>query len=230
MMFPELDYAIQPERVSTARGRMGAETFDLVSPSPGKTSLRFPQNFSRPGLVTAWVVLRPKVLELSDEKVAEYFHEIDASEEVRDAWEGLKGRQKWRETYTKCAKTYVALGDASDDSWKDPVGMPLEIVPQGDPTSLKVGEKVTFQLLENGRPLPDLVLGLITQGNEARTFHKTDTEGRATFALERPGRALLFAVRLCRNGDEWQSFFTSLTFRIARARSRTAHYDSPKPE
>ncbi len=111
----------------------------------------------------------------------------------------------------KCAKTFLLVGEApSDESWKQPVAMPLEIVPVTDPTTLKRGEKATFQLLENGEPLPNLALGLISERG-VRSFQTTDAEGRATFAIDQAGRALFFAVHLQWQDTEWQSNFTTLT-------------------
>lgn len=94
--------------------------------------------------------------------------------------------------------------------------MPLEIVPLNDPMALKAGEKVAVRLLENGQPLPNLALGLITEGDGRRNFQTTDPEGRATFPLERAGRALLFAVHLQWRDDHWQSNFTTLTIQVGK--------------
>ncbi len=74
-----------------------------------------------------------------------------------------------------------------------PVAMPLEIVPLTDPTTLKRGEKATFQLLEAGEPLSNAALGLLSEQG-ARTFQTTDADGHATFAIDEAGRALFFAV------------------------------------
>lgn len=216
MKFPELDYAIRPERIALARFRLGATTADLAKPTPGKSALRFEGSFPAEGLVTAWVTLAPKTLELSDEQVVEYFAEISAPPEVRARWANLKGHLKWKETYTKCGKTFLLVGKtSSDESWKEPVGMPLEIVPLNDPTSLKVGEKAAFQLLKDGRPLSDIALGLIAEKSGRRDFQTTDSEGRATFPLDQTGRALLYAVHLQWRDDQWQSNFTTLTVQVA---------------
>jgi uncharacterized GH25 family protein len=217
MKFPVLEYVIAPERVSAAHVRLGLEQDALTVHERGKSSLRFARVFERMGRATAWITLFPKTLELSEAKVSEYFQEISASQEVRDTWSRMR-THKWRETYTKCAKTCLVIGDGiADDSWKEPVGMALEIVPLTDPAALRVGQSASFKLLENGRPLPNLPLGLLVEGSDRRVFQVTDSEGQATFPIERAGRALFFAVHLQISDDkpEWKSNFTSFTANVA---------------
>jgi len=70
-------------------------------------------------------------LSLTPAQVEEYIAEIGASEQVRARWQR---QQRWRETYAKLAKSYVGFGDTAGDlSWREPVGLELEIVPLDDP-------------------------------------------------------------------------------------------------
>ncbi len=216
LKFPVLDYAIKPERVAEAQFRLAGHRSELKQLARGNSALRFGLTPAQAGLLTAWVRLKPKSLELSDVKVIEYFEEIDAPKEVRNIWARRKERVAWKETYTKCAKTILRVGDAKDDdSWKVPVGMPLEIVPLTDPTVWKVGEKVEVQLLENGKPLANIALGAIAEGGSKRDFAGTDADGRAAFLLVKPGRLLLFGIHLQSAAEVWQSTFTTLTSQVA---------------
>lgn len=217
MEFPELDYAISPDRIAEAQARVEGAKLDLKITGRDQHSLPFQLTSPPAGLVTAWIRLLPKTLQLSPEKVAEYFAEIDAPSTVRDTWKEWKRFGPWKETYTKCAKTFLRVGDgANDESWKTAAGLPLEIIPLVDPTRLKVGDKADFQLIENGEPLPEISVGLITEGKGKRIFVTTDKVGHATFAFDKPGRALLFAVHLHpRPGHEWQSNFSTVTLQIA---------------
>ncbi|MBA3960706.1 MAG: DUF4198 domain-containing protein [Chthoniobacterales bacterium] len=217
MKFPVLEYAIKPERVALARYRLGTVEDALATPSRGKTALHFRQTFPKPGLVVAWVRLLPKTLELSPDKVAEYFEEIDAPREVRDLWASLRGKESWNETYTKCAKTFLRSGeDKGGDSSKKPVGLPFEIVPLTSIGSLRAGQSADFQLLENGAPLAHIAVGRISAG-DPRAFFLTDANGRVNIPFARSGRTLLLAVHLQRagNGPGWRSNFTTLTLKVA---------------
>jgi uncharacterized GH25 family protein len=59
-----------------------------------------------------------------------------------DTWLRWRRQQRWRETYVKLAKTFVRVGQpTADQSWREPVGLALEIVPLADPSTLLVGSR-----------------------------------------------------------------------------------------
>ena len=92
-------------------------------------------------MATVWLDLKPKDITLDDGQVAEYLDEIGATDELRSEWAVRKGRVPWKETYTKHAKSFVAVrgGDGDDRSWAEGVGSALEIVPATSPFAVEVG-------------------------------------------------------------------------------------------
>ena len=81
---PLLIVDARQRRIAAVHARVGSEKVALSKPTPEKSSLQFSQTFARPGSATVWVTLSPKTLELDDEKVDEYFREIDAPQDVRE--------------------------------------------------------------------------------------------------------------------------------------------------
>ena len=61
--------------------------------------------------------------------------------------------------------------------------MPLEIIPEKDPTTLRAGDEFPVRVLRNGAPLVDFSLGIVREGRTNRAFKKTDVEGRAVFKV-----------------------------------------------
>jgi uncharacterized GH25 family protein len=220
MRFPAPDHAIQPDRVAHARFRLGGQEAPLTDSKRLDHSLRFQGTIPRDGLAAVWVQLHPKVIELTDEKVAEYLDEIGATAELRKAWGARKGREGWQETYTKHAKTFVSVGDgAADSSWKEPLGLALEIVPLENPCALRKGRDLPVQLLRSGKPCAHAPIGMIVEGEKDRVFKTTGADGRAVFRPGRAGKVLLFAVDLRRDKTDsrWESDFTTLTLRVERS-------------
>ena len=212
--FPAVDYAIAPERISGASFRLAGTSHELARLGREAHAFRFAQPFSREGVVTAWVTLLPHAIELKRETVAEYLDEINASPEVRAAWSRLKGKQEWKEFYSKHAKTCVAIGaTAADTSWNLPSGQALELVPVTNPFGLRLHQTATFRLLANGKPLSHASVGLIVGGRKQRVFQTTDADGLASFTIDRAGKTLLFAVHLRLREDEknWESDFATFT-------------------
>ncbi|CAA9234513.1 MAG: hypothetical protein AVDCRST_MAG42-1317 [uncultured Chthoniobacterales bacterium] len=217
MEFPKLDAAIKSERVHQARFRLGTEEGELKDFNPAEHALRLERAFAKDGTATLWLQLKAKDIELSDEDVAHYLEEIRAPEEVQRKWAEQKGQTKWKELYTKCAKTFVAVGNsAADRSWAEPVGLLLELVPLTDPAALRVGQPAKFKLLRNAKSLPATAVALHVEGDSGPRYQSTDAEGVVTFPLEMEGPSMLATVHLTppAAGKPWESEFSTVTFEV----------------
>lgn len=218
MAFPALDTSIKPERVDRALCRLAGRKSELTDYSPAPKSLLFKARLSESGVATVWVELKPRSLELTARLVKEYLDEICAPDDIRQQWVNAKRPRRWREVYTKHSKTFVRAGQAqSDRSWAEPVGMKLEIVPDKDPTSLRVGDELAVRVLKNGAPLAGVSVGTVSAGDAKGKIQKTDAEGRATFRLDRRGHWLIRVTELRKSsqtGIDWESDFTTLTLHV----------------
>jgi uncharacterized GH25 family protein len=213
--FPGVDAAIEASRIGRAQLRLGGSTTMLGLPVAQAHSSRFSVKLARAGIGTLAVDLLPRTLELRDSLIAEYMEDITASAEVRARWASRPTATKWKERYTKHAKTFIRVGDAGGDtSYRVPVGMDLEIVPLNDPTALHVGDTLAVLVLSRGRPATSLSVGLDRAGKANVMVRETDGSGRAVFALDRAGRWLLHATELRPASQpdlEWESDFATVT-------------------
>lgn len=215
MEFPKLDAAIKPERVHQARWRVGNEEGELKEFKAAEHALRFERAFAKEGIATLWMQLKPKDIELTDEDVAHYLEEIRASKEVQTAWVAKRGTEKWKELYTKCAKTIVAVGRGDGDrSWARPVGLLLEFVPLTGPGEFRAGSSARFKLLRDGKPLAKTAVALHVESDTAPRYETTDADGVVTFRLEQAGPSMLATVDLRppAKGKAWESAFSTITF------------------
>jgi len=218
MAFSANETAIRPERVARAALRLGGETSDLKERRSTAKSLQFTAQPGKRGVAVGWVELAPKSIDLKPDEVKEYLDEIGASGSVRHAWAEMSVPRRWRELYTKHAKTYLRVGRPKvDRSWGEPVGMSLEIVPERDPTSVRPGEELAVRVLRRGKPLAAFSVGLVHEGETGGVLKTTDGQGRATFAILKAGRWLLRGTDLRRSAKpeaDWESDFTTLTFEV----------------
>ena len=217
--FPALDTAIEPERVARAAYRVAGQVADIVALAPAEHSLRGSASLPEAGVATLWLELKPRTVELTPQEVDHYLAEIGASDLVKQRWVA-SGAKKWRELYTKHAKTFVRVGEppVSDQSWLRPVGMYLEIVPQSDPTKLAAGSELSVQVLRDGSTVAGFSVGAVREGGGAAQMQKTDPGGTATFRLDAPGRWLIrgTALRAVPGPDvEWESHFTTLSVAVS---------------
>lgn len=214
---PEL--AIKPERVERTFCRLGGEVSELTVAGLGEKSLGFTATFSRPSVAVVAVDLKPRILELSPEKIELYFREIHAGEALRAVWAASPEPRRWRERYLKHTKTFVRIGEprAEETGWAQPVGAALEIVPERNPSILKVGDVLSVLVLGAGVPMPGFAVGFVAAGELREHVVFTDKDGRAQAALDAPGAWLIHGTDLRRaaSGEwEWESDFTTMTVNV----------------
>jgi uncharacterized GH25 family protein len=220
MAFPALDVGPKRERIQAVVCRLAGRTFDLNDFEAAPNSLRIKGVLPASGVAAFWVKSPPKEIELKPDQVQEYLDEIDAPATVRQQWADTKEPKRWRESYSKHSKTFIRVGDAkTDTSWREPVGMFLEIVPEKDPTALRAGDDLPVRVLKDGKPHADFSLGIIGAGDPKGTIQKTDAAGRVTFRLDKSDRWLLRGTDLrksAKEGVDWESDFTTLTVEVAK--------------
>lgn len=218
MAFPELDHAVQPDRLAKAGWRLNGRSTDVTDLVPSERSLVLRARIAAPGIAAVWVESKPKSIELTPAQVGEYFEEIGAGERIRKAWAAVPEPKRWRETYVKHAKTFVRAGDGGETGgWAEPVGLALEIVPEKDPTQLRAGGELPVRVLAGGAPAPGFAVGLVGEGDAHGLLKTTDEHGCVTFRFERPGRWLLRGTNLrpsTAKDVDWESDFTTLTVEV----------------
>jgi hypothetical protein len=205
--------AIEPSRVARAIMATPGRRINMT-PVAAKRSLDFDVNVPENGMSIVAVELAPKTIDLTPAQVREYLDEIGASDDIRAQWKAHPGR--WRETYTKHAKTFIRCGGHADPYLSTDMG--FEMIPQGtDPTALKAGDKMRVVLVAPKQP--PLVVPIVVEregaGRVATVMPGKDRIADITF--DRPGRYMLSATWLRRaNGDDadWVSDFTTLTFDV----------------
>ena len=218
MEFPRLDAPLKPERVQVAKCRLRAQTFDLTEKAGAPKSLRLKAPLGDEGIATIWVSLAPRALELKPDEVKHYLEEVDAPDALRREWSQMK-EPRWRESYAKHTKTFVRVGSPQDDrSWAEPVGAALEIVPEKDPTTLRLGEAFPVRVLKNGAPFANFSLNAVAAGATKGETLKTDSAGRVAFLLSKAGSWMLRGtdIRKSTSPDiDWESDFTTMTIEVS---------------
>lgn len=219
MAFPALDAAPKRERVGNGSGRLAGRTFEVIDISAAPHSLQFKTELTEQGVATFWIKLPPRTIELKPEQVKEYLEEVSAPESLRKQWAETKEPKRWRESYTKHPKTFVRVGNPqSDQSWKEPVGMFLEIVPEKDPTLLRAGEDFPVRVLKDGAPFADFALNAVSEGEKKGVTQRTDAAGRVTFRLDKAGRWLFRGTDIRKSNlaeTDYESDFATLTLEVS---------------
>lgn len=129
------------------------------------------------------------------------------------------------ERYSRCAKSIVHVGPASAGSQNEvsePVGLPLEIVPEVNPYATPKSATFPVQVLYAGHPLAGALVKLTNLEDDASPFetHLTDHDGRASFAMPNSGTWLLNVIwtKVLPRSEEadFETVFSSLSFGFTR--------------
>ena len=221
--FPADDFAILPSRIVRADVRLAGGRSALSAPRSSARATLYEWTPATEGVATIAVALAPKVLTLAPDKIEEYLTEIDAGPAVRAAWAAIPAPKRWRESYSKHAKTFVRVGNppSRDSSWARPMDLGLEFVPQRDPTTLQVGDTLPLLVLRHGVPATQFSVGALRAGEQQAKFYQTDGNGVARVVVPREGLWLLNGTDLRRSqkpGLEWESDFATLTIAVRTTR------------
>ena len=190
-------------------GRDGADPAGLVP-------------LAQPGLLTIGYQSRPKPIVLPAATFNQYL-----KEEGLDAIASLRAQRNQtnadaREVFSRCAKSLVHSGAASDAEGDRVLGFSLELVAGKNPYTLRAGEDLPVALTYEGQPLAGALVVAMNRANPAaKLMARTDKNGRVTFRLPQEGIWMVKAVHMVpapagANAD-WASFWASLTFELRRA-------------
>lgn len=184
----------------------------------------------------AWLVYAntPARIELEGDSFEAYLRE-EGLEAVlaRRAARGESARAA-RESYARCAKAWLRVGGAARDGdaalASTPLGLPLELVPEGDPAAPDpaTGGALRVRLLFEGRPLDGALVEAVPlreaapppDALPAAVQARTDAAGRAALTLPHGGGWLVTALHVREAAGEvartadYESWWASLTFAL----------------
>lgn len=138
-----------------------------------------------------------------------------------------------RERYSKHVRAVFQVGDVRTDAYKQPLGYPVEIIPQQNPYDLRVGQTLEVLCTLDGQPL---VNQFVLAGYESKAGRmsreasaRTDARGIARIRLSGAGKWYVKMIHMTpiTNGDvNYESKWATLTFEVnlppfSRYRDRT---------
>jgi uncharacterized GH25 family protein len=180
----------------------------------------------RPGLYQLVYASRHAAVELEAAKFGKYLAE-EGLEQIA-ALRARRGQSAaaGREIYSRCAKSFIAVGGDAGFGYDRVLGLKLELVPERNPYTLAPGEELPVRLLYGGAPLAGAKVAALPRDQTSRQVAaRTDAQGRVRLPLGGAGVWMVKAVHMIPappgSGADWESFWASLTFALpARAAAR----------
>lgn len=172
------------------------------------------------GTYVAGLSTMEREIDLEGKDFNEYLSHDGIPDTLAERKEKKELDKKVRERYSKHVKAVFQAGDIRTDSYKTVFGYPVELVPQQNPYSLKVGSSIEILCLKDGKPLVNQFVqsgreadGKVVTGQDVRT----DKKGIAKFKLDAPGKWYVRFINMTRLDDpklNYESKWATLTFEI----------------
>ena len=172
-----------------------------------------------PGAYLGVAMITAQVTEMKGPEFTDYLKEEGLENIIAARAAAGETDKTTKEKYARYAKVAIRNGAGSGAHLTRPAGLAAEFVPSTDPTSIRPGGSLTVQLLANGKPVANAAVSAVNDEKPVRVM--TDSQGRATFTIDRPGAWLIktvHMVRLPQTGTpeaDWESFWVTLSFHTA---------------
>jgi uncharacterized GH25 family protein len=126
-----------------------------------------------------------------------------------------------RENFSIHTKLLVQVGEKRDEGYKTVGGFPVEIIPLKNPYALKIGDKIRFKILFQGKPVFSARVKVWNRNDNRTTIQNiyTEKDGTIEATISGPGPWMVSVVGMAPSkqvGAEWQSYRSSLVFGIEK--------------
>ncbi len=180
------------------------------------------------GAVTLVYQSMPERIVLPARKFEDYLAEEGLEDILSERRRRGESAEPGREGYARSCKAMLdVVGTDAGARAPGAVGLPLELIPDRDPSSVRVPERLAFTLEFEGTPLAGRLVELMDLDDPTLRFAgRTNRHGRVVFAAPGPGRWMAATVHMRRAvpglAIDWESFWGTLTFEVPEAPIRSA--------
>jgi uncharacterized GH25 family protein len=200
---------LSPDGETPVAGRDGSEPAGYV-------------RLDKPGTYVLGYRSTPASVTLEAQKFEEYLRDEGLDDIIALRKERSERSATVRELYSRCAKSIIQTSDSAADSGSvasRSLGFRLELIAEQNPYALQAGDKLSLQILFEGKPCADrLLIAKSPSHPQTAIKGRTDGDGRAVLTLPKDGQWIVTAVHMVPaqrdSGADWESLWASLSFQL----------------
>ena len=156
-------------------------------------------------------------IEMEGKKFHEYLKHEGLQDIIDQRIQAGEAEKSATERYRRYLKSIVSVENTEGDLWKRRLGHKLEIIPLTNPAKAIAGDRITFQITLDGKPLKGVQVAALgrTDDKVSDKHARTDSKGEVNFEVDHSGEWIVRLVHLRRCSDQeadWESFWAALTF------------------
>ncbi len=184
-----------------------------------------------PGTYLVGVSTKGRIIELKAEDFNDYLYHDGIVDVLEDRKRTSTLDHDARELYSKHVKTIFQVGESQSNHYRNPLGYPIEFIPQSNPYKIKAGGTIDFLLLRNNQPLSQQ---LVYAGQSHKSLHakegqeshshrdqesqyRTDDSGIVTIKFEKGGPWYIRTIHMEMQDHDrynYESNWATLTFAV----------------
>jgi hypothetical protein len=169
------------------------------------------------GTYVAGVSTLPNMIELTADEFNEYLEHDGLLDVLAERKKDGEMDKPSKEKYAKHVKILLQILEKKTNQYNAVFNYPVEFVPKSNPYEAKPGDKITFILLKNSRPLPDHLVYIGSKPASA-DIHEPDHGKEETIRTNKKGE---FKIRMDHSG-----IWYLRTIDMVKSENRDADYVS----
>jgi hypothetical protein len=172
------------------------------------------------GTYLVGVSTRPREIDLKAADFNDYLRHDGIPDTLAQRTKDNELGKDVRERYSKHVRAVFQVGDKRSDDYKRPLNYPVEIIPQQNPYSLKVGQTISVLCLLEGKPIANqfVMAGWESQDGKMHTLDaRSDAKGIARIKLGGRSKWFIKFIHMTPISEpnlNYESKWASLTFEI----------------
>jgi hypothetical protein len=173
-----------------------------------------------PGTYVVGISTKPREIDLKAADFNDYLKHDGIPDILAKRTKGGELGKDIRERYSKHVRAIFQVGSARTEEYKTSLHYPVEIIPQSNPYSLKVGQALPVLCTLDGKPLVDqfVIAGWESVDGKLHSLDtRTDANGIARFKLMAAGKWYVKLIHMAASnepGINYESKWATLTFQI----------------
>lgn len=222
--FDSSENSITTDRITGAR--IAGPNFEFLPKDSdyyekGKaTYLKFTPGKS--GTYVAGISTLSRMIELDAKAFREYLEHEGLEHVISDREKKGFSDKPAREKYSKHVKAILQVGKKRSTDYNTELGYPIEFIPLANPYELRVGDKASFRLLLNGKPLAGQGVHISSRNDGVDPFAKeipgrTNEQGEVSFEITETGHWYIATIHMVESTEEnvdYESNWATITFEI----------------
>ncbi len=209
----------QTDRFQRLEHHAGNQAFDLKNLIKGETSDPFEIRLASEGTHLLVMETKRAFVKMDGENFTQYLREQGLDNIYYDREKNKVSADSATEYYSRYSKLILQAGTHGDETYKKVCNLPIEIIPDKNPSDMKKGDPVKFMIVYQGKPLFGAKVKVWNRYNHRTTVQNiySQQDGFIETHVSNPGAWMISVVNMVPSKDpnvRYRSFWGTLVFGV----------------